>query len=86
MLKKEKWHPYKVHLVQELLEDDFDRRVEFCEIMMDGCNRDKSFIKNILFSDEATFMLNGHVNRQTYRYWSKENPHWMEENNTQYPR
>lgn len=85
VLKKEKWHPYKVHLVQELLQDDFDRRVEFCETIMERCNRDRSFIKKVLFSDEATFMLNGHVNRQTYRYWASENPHWMEEYSTQYP-
>lgn len=85
ILKKEKWHPYKVHLVQELLEDDFDRRVEFCENIMEKCNRDPLFVKNIIFSDEATFNINGHVNRQTCRYWASENPHWMQEHHTQYP-
>lgn len=84
-LKKEKWHPYKVVLVQELLEDDFDRRIQFCETVMEKNNRDPMFSKKVLFSDEATFLLNGHVNRQTYRYWSKGNPHWMQECHTQYP-
>ncbi|KAJ8916777.1 hypothetical protein NQ315_005782 [Exocentrus adspersus] len=28
-LKQEKYHPYKVHLVQEPLEDDYDRRLQF---------------------------------------------------------
>lgn len=85
-LKKEKWHPYKVTLVQELMEDDFDRRVEFCEFMMEKNNRDPLFLKNVLFSDEATFLLSGHVNRQTCRYWATENPHWMQEHHTQYPK
>ncbi|KAJ8963589.1 hypothetical protein NQ317_008477 [Molorchus minor] len=26
ILEKDKWHPYKVHLIQDLLEEDFDRR------------------------------------------------------------
>ena len=32
ILKSINFHPYKVHLVQELNEDDPDRRVEFCEL------------------------------------------------------
>lgn len=84
-LKKEKLHPYKVNLVQELMEEDFDRRVEFCEILMEKNNSDPMFLKKVLFSDEATFLLNGHVNRQTFRYWATENPHWMQEYRTQYP-
>ncbi|KAJ8934140.1 hypothetical protein NQ318_010361 [Aromia moschata] len=33
LLKNEKYRPYKIHLVQELNDDDPDRRLEFCEIM-----------------------------------------------------
>lgn len=29
-----KFHPYRMYLVQELNDDDFDRRNEFCEFMM----------------------------------------------------
>lgn len=29
---------------------------------------------NILFSDEAHFHLNGHVNKQNWNYWSATNP------------
>jgi len=31
LFRKHKFHPYKVHLIQELSDDDFDRRVQFCE-------------------------------------------------------
>lgn len=31
-------------------------------------------LNNILFSDEAHFHLNGHVNKQNCRYWAEENP------------
>ncbi|KAK0071654.1 hypothetical protein PV325_012546, partial [Microctonus aethiopoides] len=59
ILKREKYHPYKIRLVQELFEDDFDRLLEFCETMMDSCNRDNNFVRNVVFSDEATFCSNG---------------------------
>lgn len=85
ILRKEKLLPYKQQLIHELNEDDFDRRVEFCEQMMEKCTADENFASNIVFSDEATFMLNGTVNRHNCRYWSSENPHWAEEGHTQYP-
>jgi len=47
ILKIQKFHPYKVHLVQALHGDDTDRRLEFCEWV---CNHLDS---SILFSDEA---------------------------------
>lgn len=84
-LKKNKWHPYKVQVSHELNEDDFDRRQEFCELMMDRCNNDPQFIRQCVFSDESTFCLNGIVNRQNCRYWAPENPHWAIEGHTQYP-
>ncbi|KAI4455390.1 transposable element tc3 transposase-like protein [Holotrichia oblita] len=64
LLKLEKWHPFKIKLVQELNDDDPDRRIEFCEAMMDNYHRDPFLVSNIIFSDEATFTLNGEVNRQ----------------------
>ncbi|CAH2009693.1 unnamed protein product [Acanthoscelides obtectus] len=33
ILKAHSFHPYKIHLVQEHNEDDFDRRLQFCEDM-----------------------------------------------------
>ncbi|XP_071053573.1 uncharacterized protein [Onthophagus taurus] len=76
ILKKEKQHPYKPALLQELSEDDFDRRVQLCEEMMRRINDDPNFINKIIFSDEPIFYLNGKVNRHNCRYWSAENPHW----------
>ena len=85
VLKNAKFHPYKINLVQELVAHDFDRRVEFCEIMMQKIDEHPEFINKIVFSDEATFLLDGAVNRHNCRYWSDINPHWMRETNSQYP-
>ncbi|KAJ8915734.1 hypothetical protein NQ315_000670, partial [Exocentrus adspersus] len=75
-LKILKYHPYKIHLHQELNEDYFDRRVQFSEIMMERIIQDANFLPLIIFSDEASFQLNGN---------SDENPHWMLEKHTQHP-
>lgn len=60
-------------LCHALNEDDPDRRKEFCEIFLNRFN-DNS-LRYILWSDEAHFKLNGHVNRHNSVYWSQENPH-----------
>ena len=85
ILNENKYHPYKIHLTHQLMEDDADRRNEFCEQMMQFYSRDNTFFNRIIFSDEATFHLTGEVNRHNCRYWSDENPHWMRQLHTQYP-
>lgn len=85
ILKREKFHPFKVTLIHKLNEDDFDRRVEFCDDMMARIVQNPNFPSNIVFSDEATFQLDSSVNRQNCRYWAVENPHWAREAKSQYP-
>lgn len=85
ILKKHKFHPYKIHLVQELSEDDFDRRIEFCELMTQRITEDPDILRRICFSDECTFFLHGLVNRHNMRYWCDENPHEFRTEHTQHP-
>ncbi|EFN80150.1 hypothetical protein EAI_04514, partial [Harpegnathos saltator] len=77
ILVKEKWHPFKIKITQELSEGDFDRRNEFCDEMMCQYDDNNNFFDHIIFSDEASFELNGVVNQHNCRYWSDENPYWM---------
>lgn len=85
IMKSEKIRPYKIKYTQELAEDDPDRRLQFCEIIEEKKNIDPNFVNKIVFSDEATFCLNGKVNRHNCRIWSRRNPHWMREVHTQRP-
>lgn len=84
-LKLNHFHPYKMQILQELREDDPDRRIEFCEEMTQKLHDTPDLLKNICFSDECTFFLNGAVNKHNCRYWSDENPHLFREGHTQYP-
>jgi len=78
ILQQSKWHPYKIQLLQKLNEDDPDRRSEFCYRALEMYHNDNEFPNTILFTDEANFYLNGEVNKQNMRFWSDENPHWMD--------
>ena len=85
ILKREKWHPFKLQLTQKLIESNFGSRIGFCDEMMHLYDGDRTFFDRIVFSDEATFQLTGEVNTQNIRYWTDENPRWMREDHTQYP-
>lgn len=85
VLAKNKFHPYKLKMVHQLSDDDPDRRLELCDIMMNKIDRNQHYIKTICFSDESTFCLNGNVNTQNVRYWSDTNPHIFREKHTQFP-
>lgn len=85
ILKKHKFHPYKISLVQELNEDDNDRRLQFCETMSDRIINNPNLLFNVCFSDECSFFINGTVNRHNCRYWSDNNPRLFHEVHTQYP-
>lgn len=85
VLKLHKFHPYKMQILQELREDDPDRRIQFCEDMTEMLRVTPQLLKNICFSDECTFHLNGSVNKHNCRYWSDENPHFFREGHTQHP-
>ena len=85
VFKNRKLHPYKVQLIHELSEDNPDRRLEYCESFMRHCDDNPNFLNSVVFSDEATFYLNGTVNRHNCRYWAREQPHWVQAAHTQRP-
>jgi hypothetical protein len=74
MKKDLKFKSFIPRLVQELNEDDFDRRLEFAEEWVRQADADPTFVEHVLWSDEAIFRLNGHVNRHNCVYWSDVNP------------
>ena len=82
LIRAVKWHPYKIHQLQELSEDDFDRCTQFAETLNDMLDQNPNIVNKIVFSNEATFGLNGNVNHHNCHYWAKENPHWMIQHHT----
>lgn len=69
------YHPYKMAIVQELSERDFNSRRNACEVLLEVVPEDAI----VFFSDEAHFHLCGSVNKQNMRYWAETNPRELHE-------
>ena len=78
--------PYRPKLLQALNEDDPDRRMEFCEWILDTIEEEPTLLDRILWTDEAIFQTNGRVNRHNCVYWSDINPHVIIEQELNVPR
>lgn len=74
MLQQLKYRPYIPRLVHELCDGDQDKRVEFCEEFLQRLDEGDLDIDCVLWSDEATFKLNGTINRHNCVYWAQDNP------------
>ena len=66
---------YRLRLLHGLLEDDPDRRLQFCEIMCNQLTEQPDLLSKIVWTNEACFKLSGRVNRHNSVYWADENPH-----------
>lgn len=84
ILRKEKFRPYKVQNHQELLPDDLERRIQFCEFMVQRSNENRNFLLNFCTTDESSFPLVREPNPQNTRFWATENPHQVVATRTQY--
>jgi len=74
ILKTFKFHPYHINLTQQLGWEDFQRQVRFCNCAGGQIQRNRAFVENLLFSDEATFNNRGQDNRYNCHYYSDVNP------------
>ena len=52
-----------------------DSRLQFIEIMLNIIEEDPAILDNIVWTNEASFNLSGHVNRYNCVYWYSENKH-----------
>ena len=66
---------YIPQLVHGLLEDDSDRRSQFCELFRSQLDDTPELLDHIIWSDESTFKLSGHMNRHNCVYYDTSNPH-----------
>jgi len=73
ILKKNKFHSYKLQYVQKLQNEDEERHIRFCERMMVLIDVRPIFPYQIVFT-KATFILTGEVNNQNFRFWYNKNP------------
>lgn len=83
ILKKYGFHAFKYQLHQHLYVNDYIRRENYCNWLLQNHVANNTFHFNILFSDESRFTNNGIFNRNNTRYWSRENPRLLRVGNFQ---
>lgn len=75
--EKLKLYPYKIQIVQKIPENAISKRMEFCLKLSKELETNPDFLKNIWFSDESHFYLDGHCNKQNMRFWGSEKPEFF---------
>jgi len=63
----------------EIKPDDRPKRVKFAAFMLNTIDEDETFLQRICFSDEATFHVNGCVNRRNCPIWGTQQPNEIHE-------
>ncbi|KAJ4436087.1 hypothetical protein ANN_18714 [Periplaneta americana] len=61
--------------VRTIQKDDKVRRMNFALDMLYRIDEGNNFLQRVLFCDEVTFHLLGHVNRHSVRIWGSESSH-----------
>ena len=67
-------YPYKIQIKQQLTDADKEKRVTMCEWFCNVLENDENFLEKVWFSDEAHFLLSGHVNSKNNVFWGSEVP------------
>ena len=67
-------YPYKIQIKQKLTDAGKEKRVTMCEWFCNVLENDENFLENVWFSDEAHFLLSGHVNSKNNIFWGSKVP------------
>ena len=67
-------YPYRIQIKQKLTLDDMRKRVIMCQWFCDKIDAVPDFLDNVWFSDEAHFLLSGHVNSKNNIFWGSTSP------------
>ncbi|CAK9794551.1 hypothetical protein ANTPLA_LOCUS15 [Anthophora plagiata] len=74
LLQDEGMHPYKYARVQTLLPRDYGQRIQYSRWLLGEIERNPSFCKYVLWTDEALFTREGCFNAHNLHVWNDENP------------
>jgi len=83
LIKSEDLKAYHFTPAKHLEEYDPQSRLQFCQMIMRKYQKDRTFLKNVLFTDEATFTRDGVYNFHNAHTWSDINSHAIREDNFQ---
>ena len=65
-------YPYKSQILQSLTEEDFEKRLVYCNWFLEFIRLGMFVLDRVFFTDEAYFEISGYQNKQNNRSWSKK--------------
>lgn len=74
ILKKNHFKSYKVHISHTLRPGDENRRLRYCNWLVERIANDPDFLSKVIWTDESRFTNCGFFNRNNKRLWSIANP------------
>lgn len=78
-LKKSGYKAFKIRPTTKLTPRQREKRVEFCQTMLEKNNLNNNYLKNVFWTDESSFATSGMINRKNTRQWATVNPHCYRE-------
>ena len=66
-------------MLQRLQPNDKPKQKEFADNMLQQIPEDEEFLKQICFSDGATFHVSGKLNKHNVRIWGSKHSHEIRE-------
>lgn len=84
ILKENRLHAYHYTRVQNLMPQDYQNRMDFCNWILQQEQRDPNFLLKVLFTDESLFSREGIFNTHNCHIWADENPHCFRPRNFQH--
>ena len=67
-------YAYRIQIKQNIKLEDIRRRMSMCQWFCDKIDTVPGFLDNVWFSDEAHFLLSGHVNSKNNILWGSTAP------------
>ena len=65
---------YRIQIEQKLTPDDMRKQVIMCQWFCNKIDAVPDFLDNVWFSDEAHFLLSGHMNTKNSIFWASTPP------------
>ena len=69
-------YPYRIQFKQKITPDDMRKRVIMCQWFCDKIDAVPDFLDNVWCSDEAYFLLSGHMNSKNNIFWGSTHPEY----------
>lgn len=67
ILRKNRFHPYKMVILHKLKPEDYPKRIDFCTKYLDMLQNSHTIPFKVMWTDESIFTLKGWINKQNYR-------------------